>query len=197
MAHYFTNEDLKSNVQKFHTKVLSEEFSFYTENGVFSKEKMDFGTRVLLEVVLSSNDICGKVLDVGCGYGPIGIIVAKLTGASVTMCDVNKRALHLANRNAKENRVDVNILESDCYLNISDNDYDFIFTNPPIRAGKQKVYEILMDASKYLKPGGKLFLVVHKDQGAKSIFSDLAKYYNDVSILDKNKGFFIISCKKP
>ena len=197
MAHYFTNEDLKSNVQKFHTKVLSEEFSFYTDNGVFSKEKLDFGTRVLLEVVLSHEEINGKVLDIGCGYGPIGIVVAKLTGASVTMCDVNKRALHLAERNAKENRVNVNILESDCYMNISDNDYDVIFTNPPIRAGKTKVYEILMDAEKHLKSGGKLFLVVHKDQGAKSIFSDLQKYYNDVNILDKNKGFFIISCKKP
>lgn len=197
MAHYFTNEDLKSNVQKFHTKVLSEDFSFYTDNGVFSKEKLDFGTRVLLEVVLSSDEINGKVLDVGCGYGPIGIVVSKLTGASVTMCDVNRRALHLAERNAKENKVQVNILESDCYLNVHDDDYDFIITNPPIRAGKTKVYEILMDATKHLKPGGKLFLVVHKDQGAKSIFSDLEKQYNDVIVLDKNKGFFIISCKKP
>lgn len=197
MAHYFTNEDLKSNVQKFHTKVLSEDFSFYTDNGVFSKEKLDFGTRVLLEVVLSLERIEGKVLDVGCGYGPIGIIIARLTNSSVTMCDVNKRALHLAERNAKENKANVKIIESDCYSSISDDDYDFIFTNPPIRAGKKKVYEILMDATKYLKSGGKLFLVVHKDQGAKSIFSDLKNQYNEVSILDKNKGFFIISCKKP
>lgn len=197
MAHYFTNEELKSNVQKIHTTILGESFNFYTDNGVFSKEKLDYGTRMFLEN-LPLDEISGRVLDVGCGYGAIGITIAKLCNvSSVTMCDVNRRALHLAERNAKENKVsNLNILESDCYQNLGEETFDFILTNPPIRAGKKKVYEILMNAKDHLNDGGRLFLVVRKDQGAKSIFSDLEKHYNKVSVIERDKGFFVICCEK-
>ena len=196
LSHYFTNEDLKSNVQKISTYILDENFSFYTDNGVFSKEKLDFGSRVLLENIPIS-EISGEVLDVGCGYGPIGIVLSKLTNAKVTMIDVNKRALHLVERNLKINQVSACVLESDAYASLENKTFDFILTNPPIHAGKQKVYEILMGAKEHLNPGGRLFLVIRKVQGAKSCFSDLEKYYNEVQVLEKNKGFFVISCKKP
>lgn len=172
--------------------ILDKNFSFYTDNGVFSKDKLDFGTRTFLEN-LPISELHGDILDVGCGYGPIGIVLAKLTSAKITMCDVNKRALHLAERNAKENKVDVTILESDCYQNIGDKKFQYIVTNPPIRAGKKIVYEILMEARNHLAENGKLFLVVRKDQGAKSMISDLKEYYN-VDVIAKNKGFFIICC---
>lgn len=192
MAQYFDNVDLKSEIRKFDADILNNKFTFYSDNGVFCKEHLDFGSRLLLENI-PWNEIAGSILDVGCGYGPIGIIASRLTGNKVTMCDVNKRALHLAKMNAKENKIDALIIESDCYSNISGK-YDTIITNPPIRAGKKIVYDILFNAKEYLMPDGTLFLVIHKDQGAKSLIKDLEDAYN-VQVLEKNKGFFVIKCK--
>ena len=192
MAQYFDNVDLKSEIRKFDVDILNNKFTFYSDNGVFCKEHLDFGSRLLLENI-PWNEITGSILDVGCGYGPIGIIASMLTGNKVTMCDVNKRALHLAKMNAKENKIDALIIESDCYSNISGK-YSTIITNPPIRAGKKIVYDILFSAKEYLIPDGTLFLVIHKDQGAKSLIKDLEDAYN-VQVLEKNKGFFVIKCK--
>lgn len=192
MAQYFDNVDLKSEIRKFDVKIFDYNISFYSDNGVFCKEHLDFGTRLLLENI-PWNEVCGDILDVGCGYGPIGIIANKITGNNITMCDVNKRALHLAKMNVKENKVDATIIESNCYENITGT-FDTIITNPPIRAGKKIVYEILFNAKNYLGDNGKLFLVIHKDQGAKSLIKDLEKTYN-VEVLEKNKGFFVIKCK--
>ena len=96
--------------------------------------------------------------------------------------------------NLKENRVDALVIESNCYENITGT-FDIIITNPPIRAGKKIIYDILFNAKDYLTSDGKLFLVIHKDQGAKSLVRDLEKEYK-VDILEKNKGFFVIKCKK-
>lgn len=192
MAQYFDNVDLKSEIRKFNVKIFDYNISFYSDNGVFCKEHLDFGTRLLLENI-PWNEVCGDILDVGCGYGPIGIIANKITGNNITMCDVNKRALHLAKMNVKENKVDATIVESNCYENITGT-FDTIITNPPIRAGKKIVYEILFNAKNYLNDNGKLFLVIHKDQGAKSLIKDLEESYN-VEVLEKNKGFFVIKCK--
>lgn len=192
MAQYFDNVDLKSEIRKFDVDILNNKFTFYSDNGVFCKEHLDFGSRLLLENI-PWNEITGSILDVGCGYGPIGIIASRLTGNKVTMCDINKRALHLAKMNAKENKIDALIIESDCYSNVSGK-YNTIITNPPIRAGKKIVYDILFNAKEYLIPDGTLFLVIHKDQGAKSLIKDLEDAYN-VQVLEKNKGFFVIKCK--
>lgn len=192
MAQYFDNIDLKSEIRKFNVNILDMNLSFYSDNGVFCKEHLDFGTRLLLENI-DWDEVGGNILDIGCGYGPIGIISSKKTKQKVTMCDVNRRALHLTRMNAKENEVDADILESNCYENITDI-YDTIITNPPIRAGKKIIYEILFGAKNHLHDYGKLFLVIHKDQGAKSLMRDLEKVYK-VSILEKNKGFFVIKCE--
>lgn len=192
MAQYFDNVDLKSEIRKFSVKIFECNISFYSDNGVFCKEHLDFGTRLLLENI-PWNEVNGDILDVGCGYGPIGIIASKITNNKVTMCDVNKRAIHLAKMNAKENKTVVDILESNCYENI-DGIFDTIITNPPIRAGKKILYEILFGAKDHLTSNGKLFLVIHKDQGAKSLIKDLEKSYN-VEVIKKNKGFFVIKCK--
>lgn len=192
LAQYFDNVDLKSEIRKFKVNILDMNLSFYSDNGVFCKEHLDFGTRLLLENI-SWDEVNGNILDVGCGYGPIGIIASKKTGKSVTMSDVNKRALHLARLNCKENKVEAEIIESNCYENIT-GIYDIIITNPPIRAGKKIIYEILFGAKDHLTGNGKLFLVIHKDQGAKSLIKDLEKQYK-VCILEKNKGFFVIKCE--
>ena len=193
MGQYFDNVDLKSELRKIDVNILDRSFSFYSDNGVFCKDRLDFGTRLLLENIDWDN-VSGKILDVGCGYGPIGIIASKITDSNVVMCDVNKRAVHLTERNIKENKVNCTVIESSCYENIKDK-YDVIITNPPIRAGKKIVYEILFGAKEHLVDNGLLYLVIHKDQGAKSLVKDLEKEYK-VEILEKDKGFFVIKCKK-
>ena len=192
MGQYFTNEKLPSNVRKTECFVLGNKFTFLTDNGVFSKDGLDFGSRLLLETI-PLDEVGGKILDMGCGYGVFGIVVGKLTSAHVDMVDVNLRALHLAERNARENHVDnVNIFESNVYQNVSSK-YSSIITNPPIRAGKQVVYDIVMNAKEYLEKDGKLFLVIRKEQGAKSLIVDLETVYT-VKVLEKKKGFFILEC---
>lgn len=191
MSQYFSNDAVSSNRQKFSCKIRDRLFTFITDNGVFCKEYLDHGTRVLLEN-LPLEELSGKILDIGCGYGPIGVVVGKLLNTSVDMVDVNLRAIDLAKDNLILNSTQGRVFESDAYQNISDV-YDVIITNPPIRAGKQKVYEIVFGAKTHLAKNGKLFIVIRKDQGAKSLISDLEKEYT-VSIVKKAQGFFIIQC---
>ena len=160
---------------------------------MFSKKGLDFGTRTLLENI-DLVKIKGDVLDFGCGYGPIGIYIAKNTDSYVDMIDVNKRSLNLACKNAILNSAEVNVFESNIYENIGKK-YDFIITNPPIRVGKKILYKILLGAYDYLKFNGELLLVVNKNQGAKTIEKDLSKIFS-TEIICKNKGFYIIKAKK-
>lgn len=192
MGQYFENEKLPSKLQRKDVIVCGEKFIFFTDNGVFSKDGLDFGSRLLLETIILE-DMGSHILDVGCGYGPLGIVLGKLKNIYVDMVDVNLRALHLAQRNAKENHFDMaRVFESNCYQNISGK-YTTIVTNPPIRAGKKIVYDILVNAKEHLEQDGKLFLVIRKEQGAKSLISDIEKIYN-VEVLERKKGFFIIKC---
>ncbi len=190
MSHYFENdENIKSNERLTYANIKNSELRFLVDNGIFSKKGLDFGTRSLLENI--NIDFTKKnILDFGCGYGPIGIYLAKTTNLKVDMLDINKRAIILARKNAALNQVKVNIFESDLYTNVFDT-YDYIVTNPPIRVGKDILYEILFKAKKYLNHNGELWLVINKNQGAKSIIKDLAKVY-DVKIIARCKGFYII-----
>lgn len=194
MSHYFENDqNLPSNLKKTITNIFNQKFIFYTDNGVFAKHGLDFGSKLLLES-LPLEDLESPILDVGCGYGVLGIIVNKKTNLTVDMVDVNKRALHLSKRNVKENKCEnIEIFESNCYEQITKK-YKTIITNPPIRAGKKIVYEILINARNHLTDDGILYFVIRKEQGAKSVISDLKKYY-DVTIVNKSKGFFIIKAK--
>ena len=171
--------------------IQNELFTFWTDNNVFSKNGLDFGTRTLLESI-DANSIQGKVLDFGCGYGPIGIFLGR-HNLKVDMIDINERALRLAKKNAIVNQVNVSIFASNLYENVKDK-YDYIITNPPIRVGKKVLYEILIGAKEHLNKGGELIFVIHKDQGAKSVLRDMEEYYQ-VKILQKNKGFYVITCK--
>jgi len=192
MGQYFSNDELKSDLKIFKTSILGKDYSFYTDNGVFSKEKLDFGTRTLIES-LPIERLTGDILDVGCGYGVIDIILGKITQASFEGIDVNKRALHLAEMNKKLNNINnASFYYSNIYENV-DKKYDFIITNPPIRAGKEVVYGIVMNARNYLKDNGVLYIVIRKEQGAKSMLRDLEEYYN-TEVINKNKGFFVIKC---
>ncbi len=191
MNHYFTNEDVKSELRKINVNIRDKRFVFNVDNGVFSKRGLDFGSRTMIDALLDES-LSGKGLDVGCGYGPIGIVLSSFFNLEIDMIDINKRAVHLCEMNIKENSIKGKAFVSDIYESINEK-YDFIVTNPPIRAGKEIVYKMLFGAKEYLLPGGVLYFVVNKNQGAKSIARDMEKVAN-VSILNKNKGFFIIKC---
>lgn len=193
MGYYFDkNTNVESKEITTRAEIGGRLYTFKTDNNVFSKRGLDFGTRTLLESIDIEN-ISGDVLDFGCGYGPIGIYIKSNTNSDVDMIDVNERALNLARSNAGINKVDVNIFESDIYSNV-DKKYDYIITNPPIRVGKKILYEILIKAKEHLKDNGHLIFVINKDQGAKSTMKDMEKYYS-VKLIEKNKGFYVIDCQ--
>lgn len=192
MSHYFMNDDLVKSEEKVTKAMIQGQlFTFWTDYNVFSKNGLDFGTRTLLESI-DIKSLKGKILDFGCGYGPIGIFLAK-NGLIVDMVDVNLRALNLARKNATINGVNVSIFESNVYEQVKDK-YDYIITNPPIRVGKKILYDILIGAREHLIEDGTLIFVIHKDQGAKSVARDMEEFYQ-VNILEKNKGFYVIACK--
>jgi len=200
MEQYFTqNPETEKEIYKFDWNVGREAFNFYTSNSVFSKKGMDFGSMLLIETILKENEgFEGTILDLGCGYGPLGIIAAKLLKNSfVTMCDVNERALELSRMNAKENKVDdrVKIIASSAFENIKEN-YDIIMTNPPIRAGKDVVFSFYEGAYEHLNRGGKLYSVIQKKQGAPSTKAKLESLFGNCETADKKSGYFIFRAEK-
>lgn len=192
MSHYFTNDEVKSEEKKITVKIENTKIDLYVDNGVFSKKGLDYGTRSMLEA-LDINEIDGDILDLGCGYGPIGIFLALNTNSIIDMVDINTRAINLAKKNAELNKVKVNIYESDAYKNVTKK-YDYIITNPPIRVGKEKLYEMLYESLNHLKENGKLIFVINKDQGAKSTLKNLNEKY-ETKVIKKNKGFYVIEAK--
>ena len=193
MSHYFTNDNIQSNLKIHKIVVKDKTFSFYTDNGVFSKRKLDYGSRLLIEALIEEN-LSGSMLDVGCGYGVIGIILSSFfSDLNVNMIDVNRRGIHLAEMNMKLNNIRAAVFYSNVYDNISKK-YDYIITNPPIRAGKKVVYDILFNSKKYLNDNGCLYFVINKNQGAKTVMSLLNKEAS-IEVLKKDKGFFVIKCK--
>ncbi len=195
LEHYFTNNtDLKSEIRIINYTYQRETFAFFSDNGVFSKDKIDFGSRLLVETLLKHERRMGlTILDVGCGYGFMGIVVSRVLNSQVTLCDVNKRALHLAEKNISKNKIRGSSVESDAYKNIQEK-FDLIITNPPIRAGKDIVLKILTKAKDYLKKEGTLWFVIRKDQGAKSVLKELEKI-GTCKIIEKSKGFYIMTAE--
>ena len=194
MEHYFTNNShLKSEIRTISYENKGVVFTFFSDLGVFSKDKIDYGSRVLVETIIQQGKKYNNILDVGCGYGFIGIVLGKLNEASVVFTDVNKRALHLCERNIKENKIKGEIVLSNAYENITET-YDLIVTNPPIRAGKEVVLNIIRDARKHLKEDGELWFVIRKDQGVKSVVKCVEDIYK-TEVVKKDKGFYIVRAK--
>ena len=196
MSHYYTNDpDLAHDEHSFSFELGGHSLRFTSDNGVFSKHTIDFGSRVLIATALAQAELAaGPILDLGCGYGPIGISIAKaLPDRQVTMSDVNERAMALAQRNAAENGVaeQVTIVESSVYEQIEGR-FGVILTNPPVRAGKSIVTAMLSGAKEHLLPGGEIFVVLQKKQGAPSAKKLLASTFGNAEVLKKDGGYYIL-----
>ena len=192
--HYFTSNPQSAHDERaIQVELAGVRADFCTDAGVFSRDGLDFGSRLLIETVYPL--LHGRVLDMGCGWGAIGVLLARLCpDARITMADINERAVALAARNARQNGVSAETLVSDGYENIAPS-FDAIVTNPPIRAGKQTVYRILDEAKTRLAPGGRLFLVIRKEQGAPSAQTHLQGVYSRVELLARKKGYWILACE--
>ena len=196
--HYYS-----PNPQSAHKPALVETsyrghfLAFQTDSGVFSRLELDKGTALLLDTL--PEKLSGEVLDMGCGYGVIGISVGRAyPGCVITMADVNSRAVELAAENAKQNNVAAHTLQSDGYAAIPmEERFDLILQNPPIRAGKQVIYQMFADAAQRLSPDGSLWLVIRKQQGAPSAMTYLQTLFADARIMEKKSGYWIICCAHP
>lgn len=195
MTHYYTNNlDLESNPQQFIYKYQGNNFLFTSDQGVFSKKMIDYGSQVLLNNFFKTEE--KTLLDVGCGYGTFGICFKKVyPELQIEMIDVNERALALAKDNAKNNQVIVNIFKSDVYEKVNKT-YDIIVTNPPVRAGKKVVIEILEGAYQHLNENGSLWVILQKKQGAPSAKKKMLAVFNNCEIIKRDKGYYLLRSLK-
>ena len=195
MSQYFDNDNnIKHNKKIIEFYFNDKKYNVYSDNGVFSKDKFDYGTRLLLDSIDISK-LSGNVLDLGCGIGVVGIILGTINkNINIDMIDINERALSLVRDNLILNKVKANVFTSDVYSNVNKK-YDYIITNPPIRAGKEVVRKFLLGGFDYLNDNGILYFVMRKDHGVKSMIKELENKYN-VTIVNKDKGFYIVSLTK-
>lgn len=195
--HYFHNnpnlDDEKSEI-KF--TLNGKHYRFLTSSGVFSKSHIDFGTKTLIDAISlkSGNE---KLLDLGCGYGVIGIVLKGIyPNLDVIQVDINIRAVELAKVNSELNQLSTKALVSDAFSELKNQTFDVIVLNPPIRSGKQNVFNLYKSAYEHLVPGGEFFIVIQKKQGALSHHKFLKELFSEVEIINRNKGYYIIKSKK-
>lgn len=195
--HYYSQSpDVKHNRQIHEVSLRGFSFRFMTDAGVFSKSGVDYGSQVLIDAL--DLEVDAKVLDVGCGYGPIGLTAAKLVDkGQVTMIDINERAVELSRENAKLNHIaNVTVLQSNVFEAVKHMKFDVIVTNPPIRAGKLVVHQIFEEGFELLERGGSMWVVIQKKQGAPSAKAKLESLFSDVEEVTKDKGYRIFRAVK-
>lgn len=195
--HYYSeNPETAHDLHQWSFELAGKTFQFVTDSGVFSRGTVDYGSRVLIEHFDATELPEGTLLDVGCGYGPIGLALAYQTKRLVEMIDVNNRAVELAQGNAKRNGIEVDIHQSNIYETLNQKTYAAIISNPPIRAGKKVVHQILSEAAPLLKIGGSLTIVIQKKQGAPSAKSKMEDVFGNAEIIAKDRGYYIIRSVK-
>ena len=195
MEHYFTHDPQSSHDIKTITyKVKDVSLELYTDTGVFSKDKVDYGSDVMIK---SLPGLSGSILDLGCGYGVIGLSIAKANPAAhVTMVDINQRAVDLTAMNIERNGIkNAEAFVSDGFQNVNGL-YNAIISNPPIRAGKSVIYPLFEESIKYLNPNGSLYLVIQKKQGAKSAVEKLISVFGNCEVINKQGGYWILKSTK-
>jgi 16S rRNA (guanine1207-N2)-methyltransferase len=193
MSHYFKEDkQLEHDIRKKEYFINDMKLEMFTDRGVFSKEHLDFGTHVLQKNV-DVNDQIKAIIDMGCGYGPIGLYLAKkYPNCNIYMYDINERAVNLAKENKKLNQIsNASVILSDLFDNC-DVHADLIVTNPPIRAGKQTVFKLYEQAYEHLNQGGHFYCVIQKKQGAPSTYNRLLELFSNCTVIEKEKGYWIL-----
>ena len=191
--YYAENPDATHDIHELRVELLGQKMTFLTDAGVFSKKMIDFGSQLLLKCLEVNQG--ETVLDVGCGYGPLGLSLAKAYGVQATMVDINNRALDLARQNAERNKVETTIFQSNIYEQVKGK-FDHVISNPPIRAGKQVVHEIIEKSKDFFETGGDLTIVIQKKQGAPSAKSKMEDVFGNCEIVKKDKGYYILRSVK-
>ena len=195
MDQYFTREPSSESrpvICEFEDR--GRKYVFETDAGVFSRGEVDQGTEILLKAL---PDLDGDILDLGCGWGVVGTCLkGRNPDARIVMVAVNLRALELSRKNLSRNGASAEVLESDGFEGIRDRTFDAVVTNPPIRAGKEKVYEMLGDAARSLKSGGQLFVVIRKQQGAESCMRYLKTLFDEVEKIDRSAGYWVLQARE-
>ncbi len=193
MSHYFIDDkSVKSDIRTIEYEYKGHKMSFKTDNGLFSKEHVDYASNILINEL---PDMYGKVLDLGCGYGPIGIALAKAYHIDLTMVDINSKAVEFSRMNCQTNGVKADIVLSDGLKEIQEV-FDNIILNPPIHAGKQVIYNMYEDCYRHLSNGGSFYLIIQKKHGAKTSIEKLETIFEEINTLYKKKGFYVLECIK-
>jgi len=193
MSHYFVEDrSLKNDIKKIRYEFAGRRFAFTTNAGLFSKDHVDHATDILLNAI---PPLSGSLLDLGCGYGCIGIVLAKTYSLQLTQVDINQHALDFTRLNLVENNVEATLIKSNCYDNISGT-FDTIIINPPIHAGKAVTYAMYDGAPRHLNGGGKLYIVTLKKHGAESTQKKLMETFGNCDIIYKKKGYYVLRCWK-
>jgi len=197
MSHYFLNDKtIESKEKSYKINLFGLDFMFFTDLGVFSKDHLDFGSKLLIQNIQIKDHI-KTVIDMGCGYGPIGIYVAKkYPSLKVHLLDINERAVSLAIKNIKENNINnATASVSNLFENVSFK-ADVIFTNPPIRAGKEVIFKLYLESYLNLNTGGSLYVVINKKQGAPSSLQKIKEIFGNCEMIDRDKGYWILFAQK-
>ena len=191
---YFAeNPDAEHDIHELNVQLLGQNMTFLTDAGVFSKKMIDYGSQALLKCLDFHKQ--ESVLDVGCGYGTLGLTLVKAKEVEATLVDINQRALDLARQNAERNQVLATIFQSNLYQNVEGR-FHHIISNPPIRAGKQVVHEVITGSYTHLLDGGDLTIVIQKKQGAPSAKAKMEEVFGNCEILKKDKGYYILRSRK-
>jgi 16S rRNA (guanine1207-N2)-methyltransferase len=196
--HYYSEKpDVASSPVTWTADLKGNTMKFTSDAGVFSKGGIDFGTKLLLEYIKLPN-ISGDIIDVGCGYGPIGLTIAKENhDRNIVMVDMNERAIQLSKENARKNHIEnIAVLKSNLLQEVKGSKFSCVVSNPPIRAGKKVVHQLFEQASEQMLPGGELWIVIQKKQGAPSAIERLNELFDETEVVVKKKGYYIIKSKK-
>ena len=198
MQHYFIDKEHKSSDYfEFKDSVLNIDLCFRSCDSIFSKNKIDDGTRALLEAINKKCELSGNGLDLGCGLGVIGIVLSKLYSVNMDMVDINKTAVQLSKENTIKNNVQrsTNVFYSDGF-SLVEKQYDFIVTNPPIKTGKKLLFQLMQDSFDHLLTNGNLVLVIRKDHGMESLKKHITSIFGNCEIIERNKGYYILQAIK-
>lgn len=195
MSQYFSNDkNIKNEDISLSYTFKGKELKFISNAGIFSKNRIDFGTNLLLNSIELKGD---RILDLGCGYGIVGVSVASVNNKyNVLSVDVNERAVEITNQNYKNNSIrNGKAIVNNAYNDLKEK-FDMIITNPPIRAGKEVVYEMVLGGINHLKDEGEIWVVIRKDKGGLSLFKQMEEVYINVQIINKKSGYLIIKGNK-